>query len=238
MAAAAHRIRATDTEKEAVRRLLAGEMPYVQGDRPRRVKGVERDVSVGIRRVQTAAANLRSEWRKATGVELARRHEREGGAEGTQWKKVAMGVWQQSTRAIAMEGTDAHEHRNGWTVATALVQYALRRRQAHRATDTSQQREREGEKGVVVFDIETTHLIDEATAFHEMETSVACTITLHAARESKATWEGAKRHTYWHETARTAEVRDTQIPSAQLMAHLKKRTVRCVRCWTNSTEQA
>ena len=55
----------------------------------------------------------------------------------------------------------------------------------------------------MVFDLETTHLIDDDADIDQMEASVACAVTLHAAGSDREMWARAERHTYWNETART-----------------------------------
>ena len=89
-------------------------------------------------------------------------------------------------------------------MTAALIQYALAKRakeQRRRARSHGPVEIDTGGNGVVVFDVETTHLIDDETPLEEMEVSVACTVTLNAAASDRTTLAQAEHDTYWHSDA-------------------------------------
>jgi len=55
---------------------------------------------------------------------------------------------------------------------------------------------------VVVFDVETTTLIDEHTRVEDMEVSVACAMRLPTAATRETTWAAAEHGVFWHKDAR------------------------------------
>ena len=57
-------------------------------------------------------------------------------------------------------------------------------------------------RSVVVFDVETTALIDELVRVEDMEVSVACAMRLPAMATKEATWAAAEHGTFWHKDAR------------------------------------
>ena len=196
--------------------MLAGDLPDVRGGRG--TDKVAREVARTVRGMQSAAATLRAAWRAAASVELARRAEREGGAEGRRWRGVGMERWKQATRAKEGQsglvghghdgecdaGTDAAGERGGWTMAAALIAYKTREMAARRRREHQRSARREVQAcvhgtGVVVFDLETTELVDEATPVEAMEVSEGCTAT---------TGEGVQRSTHWQRAALFAGQRD------------------------------
>ena len=215
---------ANQTEREALRRVLAGDLPDVNagpaGDR------AARQVVSTVRGMQNAAAMLRRAWRAAAGEEMARRAEREGGAEGARWRGVGMERWRQAVHALASKGgpsskgepsrRNAHgeqqededstrhvDERGGWTIATALILYkareAAKRKERERKEEMrdSVRADSQG-NGVVVFDVETTELVDEATPIRDMHVSVACAV--HIPRGCTcADGDGVTRSTHWPE---------------------------------------
>ena len=146
--------RASARERDGLRRLLAGALPDVgEGAYADRVA---RRVVREVLEMQRAAARLRAAWRRAASEELARRAEREGGAEGRRWRGIGMERWRQAMHALAATKGHQEEHgtgadgaaaatasaresaRGGWTMAAALIAYktreaaARRRREAQR----------------------------------------------------------------------------------------------------------
>ena len=80
--------------------------------------------------------------------------------------------------------------RHGWTMAAALIWYKQREQQGNRgpgaATGTHTTQEDKEGRGVVVFDVETTHLIDDDTEIEDMEVSVATATWLPEAASAAA----------------------------------------------------
>ena len=58
--------------------------------------------------------------------------------------------------------------------------------------------------GVVIFDLETTELIEEDVAIEDMTASVACAMWLPAASTVDASIAGADTRTFWHESVTRA----------------------------------
>ena len=111
---------------------------------------------------------------------------REGGAEGRRWRWIGMERWRQAMHALAATKGHQEEHgtgadgaaaatasaresaRGGWTMAAALIAYKTREAAARRRREAQRQRhtvhaDARGAADVVVFDVETTTLIDSAT---------------------------------------------------------------------------
>ena len=202
-------------EREAVLRFLAGDIGDVgpAGDEARG-KAMARRVSNEIRAAQQAAATLRKAWDEAGKEERARRAEREGGALGRRWRGVGMETWRQAMRAMQVETEETHADQqpkacaaHGWTMASALIKYKLREqrraeeRRAARADEAAESTPAAEGEGVVVFDVETTRLIEADTRLAEMEVSVACALVLPHANSTQASWATAERHSFWHEHA-------------------------------------
>ena len=107
-----------------------------------------------------------------------------------------MEAWKQSVQAIKVAtGQTTESQRQGWTVAAALIWYLRRKRRAAtdartapagRAIHGAAQADGAGQ-GVVVFDVETTQLIDDGLALEDMEVSVATAMWLPAAHAMRTT---------------------------------------------------
>ena len=118
-----------------------------------------------------------------------------------------MEAWKQSVQAIKVAtGQTTESQRQGWTVAAALIWHLRRKRRAAtdartapagRAIHGAAQADGAGQ-GVVVFDVETTQLIDDGLALEDMEVSVATAMWLPAARNAHDALHGAARQTFWH----------------------------------------
>ena len=80
----------------------------------------------------------------------------------------------------------------------------MREKQARRTQERGTLRDDAGE-GIVVFDIETTHLIDESrVGIEEMEASIACATRLHDRKGAYTTqrrMNEAEHYTLWHKDA-------------------------------------
>ena len=97
-------------------------------------------------------------------------------------------------------GTQRANGCGGWTMASALILYKTR--------EAAKRKERERKEavrgtvhadpqgsGVVVFDVETTELVDEATPIRDMHVSVACAV--HVPRGcTSADGDGVTRSTH------------------------------------------
>ena len=139
------------------------------------------------------AARLRAAWGDAAKPEIARRLARDGGLEGRKWKGVGMDAWKQTMQAMCNAPDDGGEEeqvqRPGWTVTKALILYMQRKKAA--AEERAARREANAQQsatvdpagdGIVVFDTETTQLIEADVAIEDMHVSVACAVWLpHAA---------------------------------------------------------
>ena len=158
---------------------------------------------------------------------LARRAARDGGREGARWRSVGWEAWQQGLRAIAAEEDgDEVECRNGWTVLAALIHYKRRQQR--------QQKQRRAEKrpaaatplarpdargtGVVVFDLETTELVEEDVAVEDMTASVACAMWLPEAATVEAARAGAAARSFWHESVGRAPNGDVAAGMRAMLA--------------------
>lgn len=110
------------------------------------------------------------------------------------------------------------ELQRGWTIATALIQY--KNRQKERKDARQQEGERRAQEmreegtradsageGIVVFDVETTRLIDEERAgIDAMEVSVACAMRLPEGGQGHTVqrqMSEAEHYTFWHQDAGT-----------------------------------
>ena len=174
---------------------------------------------------QRAAAEYREAWKEAGGKERARRAEREGGAEGKRWRGVGWQAWLQSHRAIREEEEDTKggnatgtgekkketgQHTGGLGIIAALIFYQqhkkeqARRREANRRGEGEEQETKEDTQGrdVVVFDVETTHLIEEEeTAIEDMEVSIACAVRIPIAKSIREAVAQEEHGTFWHKDA-------------------------------------
>ena len=203
--------RARTKERVAMRAWLAGDLPKVQGDETR-MRSVVSLTTAAVRSAQQAAATLRQAWRDAGAEEMARRATREGGVEGTRWRGVGMEAWKQGVRAATLAGGEEHgekrveEQRPGWTMAAALIWYKQRQqaRAKARAAEGGQGTVDPEGSGVVVFDVETTCLIDEEVPLEQMEVSVATATWLPHARTGAEARAGAISRTFWHAHVRRA----------------------------------
>ena len=202
--------RATAAEKEALRKWFAGQLPAAGGEQTAKVQGVEKAIAQAIRGTQTAAAALQQAWQEASKEENRRRATREGGREGTQWKGIGLEVWKAGAHAVKLGNAKGDTH--GWTMATALIWYKTRantKKQARLSTtqpiaaSAPAQRAHDDHngKGVVIFDIESTELIDEEVNIRDMETSVACAQWIPAGTRTLAeAQDNAEALTVWHTT--------------------------------------
>lgn len=120
--------RATGAEREALRAVLAGDLPRVGGQDEGKLKGLAQEVAGTVRRAQEAAARLRATWLDAGGQKMARRREREGYAAGRMWKAVAIETWAERVQAKRVHEAMGGEQgqRGGWTTVHALKQYKKR----------------------------------------------------------------------------------------------------------------
>ena len=169
---------AKPADREALGAWIAGDLPNVKGEDEGMMRGITRRTAEAVKKSQRAAATYSEAWKKGGEAERARRTEREGGAEGRRWKGIGWQAWSQGHRAIK-EGEKAEENgegervkggqRQGWTMAAALIWYQqqklerVRRKEARREEEGEEQETREDTRGrnVVVFDVETTHLIEK-----------------------------------------------------------------------------
>ena len=99
---------------------------------------------------------------------------------------------------------------NGWTMATALIWYKQRQNAKARKTapvgGSADTDDAHGEgNGVVVFDVETTHLIEDETPIRDMEISVACATWIPpGTRTPSEAAEKAEHMSAWHGTVTRA----------------------------------
>ena len=195
--------RATAEEKEAMRQWLAGDLPGVTGH-GKKAYGLGCSVAAAVRRAQCAAAHMRREWRDAGSAESARRAAREGGREGTRWRGVGWEAWRQGMHATATGVQDEATRRHGWTMAAALIWHMQRKRAREKgrgggAEATAGTAVDESGRGVVVFDLETTELIEEDVAISDMEASIACAAWIPDAHTAAEAHAGLEARTFWHE---------------------------------------
>lgn len=95
-------------------------------------------------------------------------------------------------------------------MAAALIWY--KQRQDTRASTAAARRAvapgkvgaRGAGKGAVVFDVETTNLIEDDVPVQEMEVSVACATWVPEGATPAAAREGAESRTFWHDTVARA----------------------------------
>jgi hypothetical protein len=201
--------RASEEENAALTAWLAGKLPHVEGHETKRVRSVVRQVTDAVRHAQRGAATLRAAWRDAGKEEMARRATRDGGREGTKWRGVGWEAWRQTVNVLRAaeaepEGEPKGEQRHGWTMAAALIWYKQRQmqqQQQRRAAPAGGQADPHG-NGVVVFDVETTHLIEDDVPMQDMDVSVATAVWLPRAKDAAAAREDATTQTFWHETVR------------------------------------
>ena len=214
---------AFETEEKAMRRWLAGDLPSARGSDATQMTIVARRMTEAVRRAQRAAAQLRRAWQDASKQELARRAERDGNAEGKRWKGVGMEEWkwavgQRERGEVATDGAATEEsaraergERHGWTMASALIAYQTRKLRAQK-----KRREADGDaardeatadgdgRGLVVFDLETTQMIEDGVDMEEMEISCACAawVPMAPGTTGAEALEKAEWHTWWHKEAR------------------------------------
>jgi len=214
---------ATAAEKEAMRRWLAGDLPCAGGEEASRVRATERAVGLHVRDAQATAAQLRAAWQEAGKEEMARRASREGGREGTAWRGVGWEAWRQSVHVLSVQDAAGDQAdagpagpaadagtggvcEGGWTMAAALIGYLKRKRarQARRARAPAHAGGSAGAvaddrgRGVVLFDVETTALIDEGVPLAHMEVAVACAAWVAAEGPAAADLADADTRTFWH----------------------------------------
>ena len=229
--------RATEKEKEGMRKWIAGQLPNAGGTQPAHVKNIEKSITQAIRKTQAAAAQLRKAWMEAGQEENGRRATREGGREGAHWRGIGMTAWKASTHT-AMIGADRTREAHGWTMATALIWYKTRANtNMHRTnTDTSNTNKTKDSssadknikqgKGVVVFDIETTELIDDETPIPEMDLSIACAQWIpQETGTPKEALENADTLTIWNETVLRTPNGETATHIAHLLEWFDKAQV-------------
>ena len=127
--------RATETEKEALRRCIAGDFPYVTGETGKRMKALGKELAEEVKSAQRAATRLQEAWRTASAPEVARRQATEGGAVGMRLRGVGFDTWRQTKNAIKMReqmlarGEEVgEEQQRGWTMASALIQHRNRQK--------------------------------------------------------------------------------------------------------------
>ena len=188
---------ATAREQEGLRRLMAGDRPDV--DAGTAGKKAAKRVAAEICHMQRAASKLRKSWRSAASKELARRAEREGGAEGRRLRGVGIEAWRQVMRATSEEDDDTQwAQRGGWTMAAMLVWHKTRELRKQQSVRHVQANADAAGTGAVVFDVETTELIERDVPLQRMEVSVACAVRV--PEEGERVEEG---RTFWHERALT-----------------------------------
>jgi hypothetical protein len=125
------------------------------------------------------------------------------------WRQMTRVKTREETEGGSTQDTEKEKHkkaRQGWTMAAALIWYQLRKQKGSRAqqdtTGRGQAHTDESGKGVVIFDLETTHLIEDSVELAEMEISIACAARIPTARSSQEAWAQAEKGTFWHEHAR------------------------------------
>ena len=74
--------------------------------------------------------------------------------------------------------------------------------------------------GVVVFDVETTSLIDDGVSVEDMEVSVATAVWLPQASTAPEARHGATAATFWHARVRRAPSGGAARSMAELLAWL------------------
>ena len=123
----------------------------------------------------------------------------------------------------------------GWTMAAALIQFQKAKVAAQEARDKRRQElgeiaaavaDAEGE-GVVVFDTETTRLIDAHTRLEEMEVSCACAVRLptrEGVRRADALEKGEWK-TFWHTDAHTSAGTNAETGMQGLLAWMDQAKV-------------
>ena len=102
--------RATVEEKDALRAWMAGHLPQVGGDNPKKMKYVTQIMIREIKETQQAAANLRNAWKEAGKEENVRRATREGGKEGTRWRGIGFDQWQHSMQRKQQQGYETQAY--------------------------------------------------------------------------------------------------------------------------------
>ena len=211
-------------EREALRKWLAGDLPPVRGEE-RCGQTLGKHVGAHVKAAQAGASAMQQAWTEAGKEERGRRAEREGGREGRNWKGVGLSAWRQTMNAVsASEEEVTWEQRGGWTMAAALIWYQRRKGEQRREREEKENdvhsgrgehtEDAEGE-GVVVFDVETTELIDDGVAIEDMEASVACAMWLPAARDASEARAGNEEITCWHE-------RVTRTPGGNAPTHMRE----------------
>ena len=123
------------------------------------------------------------------------------------WMEENPGGTEKQYKAEAAKEGDAGDEaaqRQGWTMAAALIWYKQRQRAARarrEESDTGTTRPTVadgGGRGVLVFDIETTNLIEDEVPLEDMEASVACAMWLPHGATAAAVKEDAATATFWH----------------------------------------
>ena len=113
-----------------------------------------------------------------------------------------MQAWKEAWQAQGETSETTGRRRHGWTMAAALIWHMQRRRGLQSAAQGGGVQPAGPARSVVVYDVETTTLIDEHVRVEDMEVSVACATRLPAAATKEATWAAAEHGTFWHADAR------------------------------------
>ena len=93
--------------------------------------------------------------------------------------------------------------------------HAQRARAAVRRPATVAPQQDEMGTGVVVFDLETTELIEDDVAVEDMSVSVACAMWLPTAATAEAALAEAASKTFWHESV-------TRAPNGEAAAGVRE----------------
>ena len=122
----------TAVEGEAVRRMVAGDMP-VPGARQegKAAKRIEIAVATAVRQLQHAMAEVREAWRRASAQEVARRREERAGEElrrGVVWRWIVANRTADTAKERIWKAWQRHRARTDWE-ARATERSNVRRQQ-------------------------------------------------------------------------------------------------------------